>query len=284
MRHVLKYLLVLAVLMSGFYMARMFRVPQPTEPGGGTATENSVTDVPAASDGMGARPAPDGLPVAALRDDDRTSPAVVDELAKIDHRQTIQRLEAEAGRRALESRPAVRRERAPQQNGPQAEEDGRTSKATRRDGARDKSIPDLAIDYEPRLDPLEESLQPGTNRVESYTRSGSRNAAQPGDEQEQNSRTRRHRIVEGDTLQQLAESYLGNRDRYLELYEANDDVLFHPQLLPIGVEIVVHDPDDTPLIDEDEDADDLASQADPWRDSEGTQYGVEQTYSPWGDY
>jgi len=50
---------------------------------------------------------------------------------------------------------------------------------------------------------------------------------------------RRHRIVEGDTLPRLAQEYLGSRDRYLELFQANSDVLFDPRLIPIGVEIVI---------------------------------------------
>ena len=51
----------------------------------------------------------------------------------------------------------------------------------------------------------------------------------------------RHRIAEGDTLAQLAEQYLGSRERYLDLFQANADVLFDPRLIPIGVEIVIPD-------------------------------------------
>ena len=56
----------------------------------------------------------------------------------------------------------------------------------------------------------------------------------------------RHRIAEGDTLARLAEQYLGSRDRYLELFQANADVLFDPRLIPIGVEIVI--PDRTTIV------------------------------------
>lgn len=48
---------------------------------------------------------------------------------------------------------------------------------------------------------------------------------------------RRHRIVDGDTLEALAERYLGSTDRSLEIYEANRDVLPGPGLLPIGAEL-----------------------------------------------
>ncbi|HTQ40082.1 MAG TPA: LysM peptidoglycan-binding domain-containing protein [Pirellulales bacterium] len=46
-----------------------------------------------------------------------------------------------------------------------------------------------------------------------------------------------HKIVDGDTLQNLAQRYLGRADRYLELYEYNRDVLRSPEVLPIGAEL-----------------------------------------------
>lgn len=49
----------------------------------------------------------------------------------------------------------------------------------------------------------------------------------------------RHRIVDGDTLESLAERYLGSRALAIEIYEANRAVIPHPHLLPIGVEIVI---------------------------------------------
>jgi hypothetical protein len=44
----------------------------------------------------------------------------------------------------------------------------------------------------------------------------------------------RHVVEDGDTLTQLAARYLGRADAYLEIYEANRDVLDSPDLLPIG--------------------------------------------------
>lgn len=52
-------------------------------------------------------------------------------------------------------------------------------------------------------------------------------------------RTRTHKIVDGDTLAALAERYLGSSLRAGEIFEANRDVLFDPQLLPIGVELKI---------------------------------------------
>ncbi len=46
-----------------------------------------------------------------------------------------------------------------------------------------------------------------------------------------------HKIVDGDTLQNLSQRYLGRPDRYLELYEYNRDLLKSPDVLPIGAEL-----------------------------------------------
>jgi nucleoid-associated protein YgaU len=48
---------------------------------------------------------------------------------------------------------------------------------------------------------------------------------------------RLHRISDGDTLRALAEQYLGDADRYMEIYQCNRDVLSDPFVLPIGAEL-----------------------------------------------
>jgi nucleoid-associated protein YgaU len=45
---------------------------------------------------------------------------------------------------------------------------------------------------------------------------------------------REHVIVDGDTLAQLAEQYLGDANLYLEIFEFNQATLSTPDLLPIG--------------------------------------------------
>jgi len=45
---------------------------------------------------------------------------------------------------------------------------------------------------------------------------------------------RTHRIVDGDTLAELARRYLGDAARANEIFEANRDVLETPDVLPIG--------------------------------------------------
>ncbi len=48
---------------------------------------------------------------------------------------------------------------------------------------------------------------------------------------------RTHRIVDGDDLPALAAKYLGDPDRYLEIFHANQHVLTRPDILPLGVEL-----------------------------------------------
>ena len=48
-----------------------------------------------------------------------------------------------------------------------------------------------------------------------------------------------HKIVDGDTLGDLAARYLGSSARAMEIFQANRDVLTDPELLPIGVELKI---------------------------------------------
>jgi len=48
-----------------------------------------------------------------------------------------------------------------------------------------------------------------------------------------------HKIVDGDTLRDLAQLYLGSADRAMEIFHANRDVLTDQNLLPIGVELKI---------------------------------------------
>lgn len=57
---------------------------------------------------------------------------------------------------------------------------------------------------------------------------------------------RTHLIVDGDTLFYLAERYLGDGERYLEIYEANRDVLKDPDLLVLGAVLRIP-PADAPV-------------------------------------
>jgi phage tail protein X len=50
---------------------------------------------------------------------------------------------------------------------------------------------------------------------------------------------RRYRVRDGDTLEKLAERFLANRERAAEIFEANRHVLARPDLLPLGVTIIL---------------------------------------------
>ncbi len=50
---------------------------------------------------------------------------------------------------------------------------------------------------------------------------------------------RRHRLVDGDSLEKLAERYLGSATLADQIYQANRSLLPDPHLLPIGVEIII---------------------------------------------
>jgi len=52
-------------------------------------------------------------------------------------------------------------------------------------------------------------------------------------------RPRPYRLRDGDTLENVAERFLGSSARAAEIFEANRDVLARPDLLPVGKEIVI---------------------------------------------
>jgi nucleoid-associated protein YgaU len=53
------------------------------------------------------------------------------------------------------------------------------------------------------------------------------------------SRPRQYKLRDGDTLEALAEHWLGSRDRAGEIFEANRDSLKSPDLLPVGLTITI---------------------------------------------
>ncbi len=50
---------------------------------------------------------------------------------------------------------------------------------------------------------------------------------------------RTHTVVAGDNLSRLAQQYLGSHARYLELYEANRDILKSPDALRVGMQLKI---------------------------------------------
>jgi nucleoid-associated protein YgaU len=59
----------------------------------------------------------------------------------------------------------------------------------------------------------------------------------PEDRGETASAAMRHRVVDGDTLESIAERYLQDRGRWSDIYQHNRDLLAAPGALPIGVEL-----------------------------------------------
>jgi nucleoid-associated protein YgaU len=47
------------------------------------------------------------------------------------------------------------------------------------------------------------------------------------------------RLRDGDTLPELAQRFLGSTSRAPEIYDANRDLLSSPDLLPVGLSIVI---------------------------------------------
>ena len=97
--------------------------------------------------------------------------------------------------------------------------------------------------YEPIPAPIADEF--GAQMDRRPTRSDTSDARVPSQTSEASSRStaspqmRLHTISDGDTLPDLADRYLGDRQRYLELFELNRNVLPHPDILPLGTTIQV---------------------------------------------
>lgn len=98
-------------------------------------------------------------------------------------------------------------------------------------------LPELAANYFERLRPAGDDALPGepTDTGGSKRPAGrSNNSPKPAQ-----AMPRVHRVIDGDTLASIAQSYLGNPGRQREIFEANRAVIPHPDLLPIGIELVI---------------------------------------------
>lgn len=111
---------------------------------------------------------------------------------------------------------------------------------------KDPVPPEFAHEYRPHFQFAEDasnrtSASPSKSPPQKDNRSSQADKQPTASKSPSTAPPRRHRVVEGDTLPRLAEKYLGSRDRYLELFQINSEVLFDPRLIPIGVEIVIPD-------------------------------------------
>lgn len=303
-----KYLLVIAVIGTGFYTAQQYRRPQPCPSCDALASREGTAE----SGGVDSRRSSEvstteSLPVAALTDVDRVPLLGPDRAAaagkssetgadSVTKQPTLRADKPVAGSTATEpgKRPAAdvagrddrkaegpkpspkkqekkkttaaKSDAAEQQRAgadEKAQSDTRTAEprntthhTTRQEstpgktgatewGQNDDAVPpEFARQYEPYFKVAEsESDRTSAPQAKPKSRADKRPPAahepQTTCQQPDGVTPRRHRIVEGDTLKQLAEKYLGSRERYLDIFQANSDVLFDPRLIPIGVEILI---------------------------------------------
>jgi nucleoid-associated protein YgaU len=314
MRHVVKYILFLAILMSGFYMARKFRPSDEAAIDADATLEIDAVEPAFDSDAVDVEAVEPQLPVAALVDIDK-SPT----WGMFDSDQTLDSTPdgdpgSIAGGSTVREQPTVRSpSKATAKNSPQAKRSRRDSGSAgrQRDAEDDRQrstdrsadetqdhaagrpdrpsfddpLPEFAEQYQPWLDPLDESAHPerAAADIAADEQSPGQSASSDG-LSERLDGPRRHEIVVGDTLELLAEKYFGDRERQLEIYEANRDVLFHPRLLPIGVEISIPGSIETAMADVPEEPAEDDGGADPWGDAdEDGQVEAElATEDPWG--
>lgn len=299
-----KYLLVIAVIGTGFYTAQQYRRPQPCPSCDALASrEGTAQSVGADSQRSSGVNTTESLPVAALTDVDRVPLLGPDRAAaagkspetgadSVTKQPTLRADKPVAGstatepgkrpaadvagrddRKAEASKPspkkqekkkatAAKSDAAEQQRagaGEKAQSDTKTAEprnTTRQESTPAKTgatewaqnddavPPEFARQYEPYFKAAEgrpdrTPAPQAKPKPRADKRPPAANEPQTTCRQPDGVAPRRHRIVEGDTLKQLAEKYLGSRERYLDIFQANSDVLFDPRLIPIGVEILI---------------------------------------------
>jgi nucleoid-associated protein YgaU len=265
MRNLAKYFLTLAVMSGGFYAAQQYRRPNGDTPSGTVAVREPTVE-PSSNGGqrLPGATSPTPLPVAALADVDRV-PLLGADRPKTPGRSTLSETAS------VTKQPTLRGDGQPESSSSadsakesgsdatnvdpqkQAQVKSKPKKqnpkkaATAKTEGKDFVPPELAHAYRPRAEAFEigkeaSSEGHGEPQPQKAASSSSTSSVQAEPQDALAAGTpRRHRIAEGDTLARLAEKYLGSRDRYLVLFQANADVLFDPRLIPIGVEIVIPD-------------------------------------------
>lgn len=238
MRNFVKYILALAVMGGGFYAAQQHR-----HPGGSPPRETLAARESADEASRGVKPelpertsSSPRLPVAALADVDRvplvgsdrrpaSAAAKSPESASVTHQPTLRAERPAAPPPAGDALKTADATAAKPAASPQAEAKPKAKKQKKETSSRPADPPagPNAVAAKPAI--AEARPKPKSRKTAPETT------------------PRRHRIAEGDTLTRLAEKYLGSRDRYLDLFQANAEVLFDPRLIPIGVEIVIPDRD-----------------------------------------
>jgi len=89
--------------------------------------------------------------------------------------------------------------------------------------------PDLPVTFQPRSEPAEPMTRSSAGEESKRESSAASRFARP----------RSYRLRDGDTLEKLAERFLGSRERAIEIFEANREALARPDLLPVGTTITI---------------------------------------------
>jgi nucleoid-associated protein YgaU len=91
--------------------------------------------------------------------------------------------------------------------------------------------PDLPVFFEPQGEALTPAVPSSVAQTDSSppVRAAAKRANRP----------RSYRLRDGDTLESLAERFLGTRERAGEIFEANRSKLLRPDLLPVGTMITI---------------------------------------------
>jgi nucleoid-associated protein YgaU len=71
-------------------------------------------------------------------------------------------------------------------------------------------------------------------------------SARPTSQVKVSADSRHHTVGEGETLYGLAERYYGDGERFIDIYQANRDVLKRPDRLDVGAVLVIPDLPEAP--------------------------------------
>jgi nucleoid-associated protein YgaU len=189
----------LAIILAGSAAALLFRQPPPQAPP--PATPQAASPTPRAAAIQQTAQYPSGAPASPTRHPARQQPAT----------------HANAAR---PSRPQGQKQ-PPSRQPPRGQLLGRID-----------LFPDPAASTAAPSAPLDDALPDASHREPpAQVDAGRRQTTAEAD----TCHTVKHRVRDGDTLSFLALRYLGAARRYLEIYEANRNILPSPDLLPLGV-------------------------------------------------
>jgi nucleoid-associated protein YgaU len=105
-------------------------------------------------------------------------------------------------------------------------------------GAEPSAFEDVSTQARASLEGFEPP--PGLARAyESLAIGDQPSAREQSDSEADRPSERLHLVADGDTLEALAERYLGSREHWQVIFRANTEVLRSPELLPIGTELLI---------------------------------------------